>query len=96
MSRSSESKTKTRRLSWRGIVSAIAIYVIGLAVTVFGVDNEIVRYAGYVLIGIGSLATAMTVIDGLISISTAIKVASVLAIIGIIAYVIWSGYTAQP
>ena len=89
-----DQKGRGRVMTKRALVLSLVVYVVGIALTIFGADQEMKRYAGFALIAVGAIALATVFIDGLISISTGLRTAIILAILGIIAYAIWSGYAA--
>lgn len=90
MSKVKDHKGQGRGLSKRALVLSLAVYIVGLAVTMFGAGDEVIRYVGFALIGVGSIALATAIVNGVISISTGLRAAVILAVIGIIAYTIWT------
>ena len=77
-------------LSWRAFVFSFAVYILGMATTIFGAQNLVLYYAGLALIAVGAIAVSTAVVDGLLSVSRAFRTALALAAVGIIAYVIWT------
>lgn len=85
-----DQKRQGRGLSKRALVLSLAVYIFGLALTTFGAKNEMLRYAGFALIGAGSIAFATALVDAVISISTGLKTALILALIGVAAFAVWT------
>ena len=83
--------TKARRFHWRAFVLSAAIYMFGLAATIYGTDRDAVTYIGFALIAVGSIALATALVDLATALFTDLRLAVVLAVIGAVAYTIWVG-----
>lgn len=81
--------SKARRVSWRAFVLSGAIYCIGLAVTIFGTGDEIAIYFGNALIAVGAIALATALVDTGLAVFSDLRIAVVLAFLGVIAYALW-------
>lgn len=87
-------KPRVRSASWRAFSFSLAVYILGLAIVVFGAENAILRYTGIAVISVGSIAVATAVVNLVASISAAMRTAVILAVIGAVAYALWVGATA--
>lgn len=90
MKRQTKFNRRGSGLSWRAFAFSLAVYVLGMATTIFGSQNLVLYYAGLALIAVGAIAVSTAVVDGLLSVSRAFRTALALAALGIIAYVIWT------
>lgn len=78
-----------RQMTLRRLVLSSAVYIFGLSATIYGADNDMFRYVGFALIAVGSIAVAAAAYDTVIAALSDLRIAVVLAILGVIAYVVW-------
>ncbi len=86
MTRNANRKTQGRRFYKRALVLSVVIYGLGLAALVASLPFEVLNIVGLGFLCVGSIALAKTVIDGLISISSGLRAAVILALIGAVGY----------
>lgn len=81
--------TKARRFHWRAFVLSAALYIGGLAVTILSAGHEIATYVGYGLIAVGAIALAAALVDAVSLALNDLRIAVILAFLGVIAYALW-------
>ncbi len=77
-------------VSWRAFAFSLAVYILGMATTIFGSQNLVLYYAGIALIAVGAIAVSTAMVDALLSISRGFRTAIILAVLGIAAYLGWA------
>lgn len=78
-----------RQMTLRRLVLSLAVYIFGMSATIYGADDDMFRYVGFGLISVGSIALAAAAYDTVIAALSDLRIAVVLAILGVVAYVIW-------
>lgn len=85
---------KARRFHWRAFVLSTALYIGGLAVTILGVGHEIATYVGYGLIAVGAIALAAALVDAVSFVVNDLRIAVILAFLGVLAYAFWVQFSS--
>lgn len=80
---------EARQFSWRASTISVVIYFAGLAVVANMTGNQTATYIGYALIAVGAIALAAAVVDAISRVVADLKIAIILAVLGVAAYTIW-------